>query len=641
MRDRPRNDEAKQEREPQRGPTRRQIVAGLAAAGLSPALANAAKPTTAALSSAADLPVAAVLLTSPRADGVLDDAGLLARLFDLARAQGALLHSPVPLGTPIHFCGQPLGIVLAQDAAQAARAAHALQTELQTALRSQATGPQLVMATAVQGAVRSNRADEFDLVHGDAEGTFHGQGAAYRLKQTYAQAAELPSYGAPLWVEAQAQRPLPLIVLSHPHEAMLRDRLAGWGKLPADWITLSVASPDGESALFEIPAKLAWSASSKLRRPVRLHIGQDEARIVGGQRPEVIQTVTLGADRQGHIVSWVGRTIQARAIDEAARQAKKQSSGTDAAAGLEPCGLHTRLLYQPDHVELRHLIAPQNIGPSAAQPWPGLSNEAFAVEIALDELAGLLQIDPLALRIENAKPRGPIAVPDQSALDGDARAALTACHKLALQRMPDAGPPQAAGTKREGNHRLGVGCAVGARPVLLVGGGGGAGAARTLGCVLHRTRLRIPDGSARIEVLQHVAVLHGVAGLRDRQAAVRRALRAILAAWWSTVRAAPQYDPESGALQDAPQSSAQGAPASIITLASPDAIQVEFADSPQAAIAADSTPPDDALLLADVEALTACGATAALANALYHATGFRQRTLPLDLSLLTRPLPAR
>ena len=59
------------------------------------------------------------------------------------------------------------------------------------------------------------------------------------------------------------------------------------------------------------------------------------------------------------------------------------------------------------------------------------------------------------------------------------------------------------------------------------------------------------------------------------------------------------------------------------------------------ACAADSTPPDDALLLADVEALTACGATAALANALYHATGFRQRTLPLDLSLRTRPLPAR
>ena len=611
--------------------TRRQLLATLAASGLSPARSHAGKATAAPQPPTADLPVAGVLLTSPRADGVLDDAGLLSRLADLARAQGALLHSPVATGTRIHYCRQPLGIVLAQDAATAARAAHALQAELQAALRSQQARPVLTMAMAVQGAVRSQRADEFDLVYGDAEGTF--QGAAYRLKQTYAQAAELPSYGAPLWVEAQAQRPLPQILLSHPHEAGLRDRLASWGKLPADWITLSVASPDGESARFEIPAKLAWSASSKLRRPVRLHMTPDEARVLGGQHPEVIQTVTLGADPRGHIVAWVQRTIGARGTDPVAPR--------DADAGLRPCGLHTRLLYQPEHIELRHLVAPQNIGPTAALPWPGLSDEAFAVESALDELAGLLRVDPLQLRIDNAKPKGPVPVPDHPAVYGDPRAGLVACRELAARRMPDEGPTHAKGQKREGSHRLGLGCAAGVQPLSSAMQKVDGGQSLTLGCVLHRTQLRIPDGTARIEVLQHVAVLHGPAAPRDRQAAVRRATRAILAAWSRAVRSAPLYDPESGALQDDSLPSTTVAPSSVITLASPDAIQVVFAPEPQAQDGPAVPAPHDTSHQLEVEALAACGATASVANALYHATGYRQRSLPFDLSQLTRPAPPR
>ena len=607
---------------PQPGLTRRELL--IAAAGLPLATAPAAAaPAIAAtgpgVAAADELPVAGALWTSPIAEGVIAEPRLLATLADVARAQGALLHSPVPPGTRITYGGQPLGIVLAPEPAVAARAAQVLSAELAQALAGQADRPRLTMALAVQQARSPARAADVDSEQGQAERAFDD--AAYRLKQTYACAAELPSYAAPLWVEAQAQRPLPRIVLSHPHEPGLRAALARWGKLPADWITIEVASPDGEPARAEILAKLAWSASSKLRRPVRLTLTAEQARVLGGQRPEVIQTLTLGAERSGRIVAWVQRTLNSSGLADEV---------------IEPCGLHSRLLYDPAQVSLRHQLAPQSIGPASIKPAAGLLSGSFAVEVALDELAGLLAMDPLRLRIENSRDRDRTRPTSAAAAGRGPRARLQACCDRLLAVSPDLSLLAPAGSRRDGRYRLGTGTALGALP----GVGLDEGQRSSLGCVLHLTQLRIAEGSARIEILSHRVVLHSdglLAGI-DRAELTARVQRSVQAAWDSALGQAPDYDPHSGlprpAIDPGPPE-----PGDERIFASRDAIQVELIESDAA------TPPADraqqAARLARLEALAGGGVTAALANAAYQATGYRQRTLPFDRSLLPRPIPRR
>lgn len=599
------------------GLTRRELLTAAAACGLQARVAQAAGSAVpaAALAQRVDaLPVAGALLCSPRADGAIADATLLHTLADLARAQGALLHSPVPVGTRIVYSGQPLGIVLAPEQATAQRAAQALFGVLDHALAQSSQRPRLSMAVAVQHARSPAQAREFDRTDGHAEAAFDR--ADYRLKQTYSLAAELPAYGAPLWVEAQAQRPLPLIVLSHPPQPELADRLARWSKLPVDWITLQIASPDGEPALFDVLAKLAWSASSKLRRPVKLVLTHEQARVLGGQRPELIQILTLGAERSGRIVAWVQQTLNASGMAEDV---------------VEPCGLHMQRLYEPAERSLRHLLAPQSIGPIAASTTAGSVRGSFATEVALDELAALLDMDPLQLRIDNAKRTDTAAHTSPHATDP--HAALQACRDVLNTRHGPASSPRLAGSQREGSQRVGSGVAVGAMPLFL------AGSRERLGCVVHATRLRLPEGTSRIEILSQHVVLHcdGLAIDLEPRAIFRRVQRAVQTAWQSAFAQTHVYDPQTGALLPA------GAPASsqpsALGFAGPDWLHVETIGLRAATDA--SLSGQKPHVMAQLEALATCGVAAALANALYQATGHRLRTLPLDLARLSRPSQPR
>ena len=114
--------------------------------------------------------------------------------------------------------------------------------------------------------------------------------------------------------------------------------------------------------------------------------------------------------------------------------------------------------------------------------------------------------------------------------------------------------------------------------------------------------------------------------------------RSVQAAWDSALGQAPSYDPQSGQLLPA-VGPGQPEPSEERLLVSREAIQVELIETDAAPRPTDRA--QQAGRLARLEALAGCGATAALANATYQATGYRQRTLPFDRSLLPRPVPRR
>ena len=596
----------------ERAYTRRQfiIVGGAAAAaGILPP----ARSAEATRGMGDDLAVAGALLVSPCATGVLSEPALFSRLQDRARSLGAQLHSPVPAGTRLLYWGQPLGIVLAPERHTALTAAQVLADQLRAELSPPRPLPVLKLAAALPGT----RTPGIDATAGTtcqaAESALAS--SPYHLRLTYHSVARLPSLAAPLSVFAGAHLPLPHLRLSHPYESGLRQSLAAWSKLPPDWFTLQVSSPAAEPAQSDIPAKLAWSASSKLRRPVELLLTKEQTQVLAGGTPEIIQTLSLGAERDGRLRALVVRVLHSCP--------QTQDSPL-------PCAPASELYAAGQRATPLH-IAPLHIGPLLADPAQGYIAGSFAIESALDELATLLGLDPGQLRRVNL-PADPT---------GRGASLAARCLSLGAARLPwpEGTSLPAAGSRREGSSRIGYGLALGHLPYRAAQ----AAAQSTTGYVAHFVRLRVPDGQPHFEVLRHLVVLalprDASPGSAGADAAELEGLRnqvrqALTAAWERGFAPAPDYDPESGAPLASPLRALPNLNAEVID------VEILPADSPTTdrggATARPESPAPEAAALA---ALAQCGASAALANALYNATGYRQRSLPFDLSLLARPTP--
>jgi len=66
---------------------------------------------------------------------------------------------------------------------------------------------------------------------------------------------------------------------------------------------------------------------------------------------------------------------------------------------IEPCGLTTCKLYDRQHLEVTHKLVGLNYGTPTFVL--GESSGMFALESAMDELAYVLNIDPVTLRLTN------------------------------------------------------------------------------------------------------------------------------------------------------------------------------------------------------------------------------------------------
>lgn len=577
-------------------------------------LAAAAPMARLAAPASEDLAVAGALLASPLAAAEPLSPALIAHLVDHARRLGAQLHSPVPAGTRLHYVGQPLGIVLAPERATALAAATQLADELRAGLPGAQPSPILKLAAALPQAHAPRSAAEFDVLDATAERAFAD--APYRLRQTYHSAAYLPRLTAPLSVLAGAHLPLPKLVLSHPPEPGLRQSLADWSKLPADWFQLAIASPAAEPAQFEIPAKLAWSASSKLRRPVELILSPEQSRVAAGQRPEVVQTLSLGAERDGRLRSLIYRVLHGSPHGQ---------------QHIEPCGLAARL-YAPAQRHLQHQLVPLAIGPLDPDPRWGYIEGSFALESALDELAYLLKLDPGQLRLRNLPPDAA----------GSASAQLRQGLLQGRERFDWPEQVTPPGQRREGSYRIGQGLALGQLPLPR----SDLGAPPRFGYVAHLVRLRIPDGQPALQLQRYLALLWlpEVPATADRELLRASVRRALAATWQRCLSPAPAYDPQTGALLPAADPHLPELPDEALDVEFMTAAEPAQAAARSAGSAAPPPPPGAGsaapTIAATVAALSQCGAAAALANALYSATGYRQRRLPFDLSLLARPTQA-
>jgi len=139
---------------------------------------------------------------------------------------------------------------------------------------------------------------------------------------------------------------------------------------------------------------LACVAARELKRPVKLALTRPQTFTAFGGRPRTHQQLALGASRDGTLQSIVHDSWNETALNDVHK---------------EPCNAVTPLMYaSPNFLSHHKLIHLNTVNPSWMRA-PGENPSAFALEVAMDELAWALKMDPLALRLKNYAEQDPQA----------------------------------------------------------------------------------------------------------------------------------------------------------------------------------------------------------------------------------------
>jgi CO/xanthine dehydrogenase Mo-binding subunit len=324
----------------------------------------------------------------------------------------------------VFYAGQPVAAVVAESEAAAADAAALVELDLEDL--SPVAGPEQAMrddsplvleageeaseedasihgASAgeeaeagtrprnVSGAVHIKRGDT-DAALAQAEVVVK---AAYRMAGAHQGFLEPhvtvvrpePEGGLTVWSPTQG----PFHVRDHLAE------LLGLGTQQVTVVPMPVGG--GFGGKIELLEPLAALLAMRVRRPVRLVLTRSHEFVVGHPAPAARFELELGAGRDGTLTALRARF--------------EYDNG--ASAGWHG-GLSANFLggtYRIPNFDLRGLEVSTNKTPTDAYRAPGATQTYFALESLLDELALMLDMDPIELRLRNVSREGDPAVDGQ------------------------------------------------------------------------------------------------------------------------------------------------------------------------------------------------------------------------------------
>jgi xanthine dehydrogenase YagR molybdenum-binding subunit len=195
----------------------------------------------------------------------------------------------------------------------------------------------------------------------------------------------------------------------------------------------------GDLVLAAVAARLA-------RRPVKIALQRPLMFNNTTHRAKTIQRVRLGANRDGRITA-IGHDSW---------------SGNLPGGGAEAAPIGTRDLYAGENRLLRRHLAVLDLMEANAMRAPGEAPGMMALEIAMDELAEKLGMDPVELRVINdaqadpEKPERPFST-----------RALVECLRTGAERFGWKDRPPAPASRRDGRWLVGMGVASAIRGALI------------------------------------------------------------------------------------------------------------------------------------------------------------------------------
>jgi xanthine dehydrogenase YagR molybdenum-binding subunit len=174
------------------------------------------------------------------------------------------------------------------------------------------------------------------------------------------------------------------VYISTQHTAGVREELARAFALPLSRVRVIVDAMGGgfgSKSTLGTYGRAAVALSRKAGAPVRLVLERHEEQIDTGYRPATWQHLRIGARRDG--------TLAAISL------LSYGTAGTALGAGV---GNIASRMYACPNFDESHYDVFINAGAGCAMRGPGNVPGAFALEQAIDELAGKLGLDPIALR---------------------------------------------------------------------------------------------------------------------------------------------------------------------------------------------------------------------------------------------------
>lgn len=183
---------------------------------------------------------------------------------------------------------------------------------------------------------------------------------------------------------------------------------------------------------------LTAMAAKVAQRPVKLVLDRTQMFGPVGSRPNTRQHVKLAASADGKLLLQQHESIcYASFISD----------------WVESAAAQTTLLYDSESLEVNHLVVPLNLGMGTWMRAPGESTGSVGLEIALDELAEKLNIDPIQLRLINYAEKDPRNGKPWSSKH------LREAYAQAAERFGWSKRSAQPGQHREGNKLIGYGMA--------------------------------------------------------------------------------------------------------------------------------------------------------------------------------------
>jgi len=183
---------------------------------------------------------------------------------------------------------------------------------------------------------------------------------------------------------------------------------------------------------------LAAMASRQVGRPVKPVLERSHMFGMVGYRPLTEQHLRLGAAADGRLTAMRHDVIANTSCME---------------DWMEPAALITRMLYRSDSQETSHRLARLNLGTPTFTRGPGITSGSFALECAMDELAYVAKLDPIAFRLRNEADRDP-----GNGLPWSSKA-LRQCYAAGAERFGWAGRDPLPRSMRDGHLLVGWGMA--------------------------------------------------------------------------------------------------------------------------------------------------------------------------------------
>lgn len=206
----------------------------------------------------------------------------------------------------------------------------------------------------------------------------------------------------------------------------------------------------GVKLFLRADAVLAALAAREAKRPVKVALPRPFLMNNTTHRPATIQRIRIGAGRDGKITAI----------------AHESWSGDLPGGGPEVAVQQTRLLYAGANRMTAMRLATLDLPEGNAMRAPGEAPGMMALEIAIDEMAERLGLDPVEFRIINDTQVDP-ENPERPFSHRN----LVGCLRTGAERFGWQGRGKQPGARREGNWLIGMGVAAAFRNNLVLNSG--------------------------------------------------------------------------------------------------------------------------------------------------------------------------